>query len=138
MRALILSWEYPPLIEGGLARHVRKLAENLVAQGTEVHVLARGPEESPAEEELEGVMVHRVREPKRPRDLSEFVTWIERMNADMLAAGVEVGDSESFDVVHGHDWLVASAGDHLAKRFRCPLGGTIPAPPTGPPPGAVD
>ncbi len=26
MRALILSWEYPPLIEGGLARHVRKLA----------------------------------------------------------------------------------------------------------------
>ena len=29
MRALILSWEYPPLIEGGLARHVRKLAENL-------------------------------------------------------------------------------------------------------------
>ena len=41
-RVLILSWEYPPLIEGGLARHVRKLAENLVAQGMEVHVLARG------------------------------------------------------------------------------------------------
>ena len=32
MRVLILSWEYPPLIEGGLARHVRKLAENLVCQ----------------------------------------------------------------------------------------------------------
>ena len=26
-RVLILSWEYPPLIEGGLARHVRKLSE---------------------------------------------------------------------------------------------------------------
>src|SRR3954467_12537252 len=119
MRVLILSWEYPPLIEGGLARHVRKLAENLVAQGTEVHVLTRGHEESPAEEELEGMLVHRVREPERPCDLSEFVTWIEHMNADMLAAGVEVGDAHQFDVVHGHDWLVAVAGDHLAKRFRC-------------------
>jgi len=138
VRTLILSWEYPPLIEGGLARHVRKLAENLVAQGSEVHVLARGLEESPAEEELEGVIVHRVREPERPRDLSEFVTWIERMNADMLAVGVEVGDSLSFDVVHGHDWLVASAGDHLAKRFRCPLVVTIHATEYGRHQGWVD
>jgi glycogen synthase len=127
VRCLILSWEYPPLIEGGLARHVRKLAEGLVAQGTEVHVLARGREESPAEEEREGVVIHRVREPERPRDLGEFVAWIEHMNSDMLAAGVEVGDSVRFDVVHGHDWLVASAGDHLAKRFRCPLVVTIHA-----------
>ena len=55
-----------------------------------------------------------------PRDLGEFVTWIEHMNADMLAAGVELGDRFDFDLVHGHDWLVADAGDHLAKRFRCP------------------
>jgi glycogen synthase len=127
MRALILSWEYPPLIEGGLARHVRKLSENLVEQDIEVHVLTRGHEESPAEEDRGGVIVHRVREPKRPRELGEFVTWIEHMNADMLAAGVELGDRYDFDLVHGHDWLVAVAGDHLAKRFRCPLVVTIHA-----------
>ena len=138
MRALILSWEYPPLIEGGLARHVRKLAENLVAQDVEVHVLARGREESPAEEEMDGVTIHRVREPERPRDLGEFVTWIEHMNSDMLAAGVEVGDRHSFDVVHGHDWLVANAGDHLAKRFRCPLVVTIHATEYGRHQGWVD
>jgi glycogen(starch) synthase len=138
VRALILSWEYPPLIEGGLARHVRKLAVNLARQDVEVHVLARGLEESPPEEEVEGVVVHRVREPKRPRDLSEFVAWIEHMNADMLAAGVEVGDRHSFDVVHGHDWLVASAGDHLAKRFRCPLVVTIHATEYGRHQGWVD
>ncbi len=138
MRVLILSWEYPPLIEGGLARHVRKLAENLVAQGTEVHVLARGTEDSPAEEELDGVMVHRVREPERPRDLSEFVTWVEHMNADMLAVGVEVGDRYDFDLVHGHDWLVAVAGDHLANRFRCPLTVTIHATEYGRHQGWVD
>jgi glycogen synthase len=138
MRVLILSWEYPPLIEGGLARHVRKLAENLAAADIEVHVLARGREESPPEEEAEGVVIHRVREPERPRDLSEFVTWIERMNADMLAAGVELGDRHRFDVAHGHDWLVASAGDHLAKRFRCPLVVTIHATEYGRHQGWVD
>ncbi len=125
---LILSWEYPPIVEGGLARHVRKLSEALVARGeAEVHVLTRGDEGLPAEQEMEGVVVHRVREPRRPRDLGEFVTWIEHMNADMLAAGVELGDRMDFDLVHGHDWLVAVAGDHLANRFRCPLVVTIHA-----------
>ncbi len=137
-RVLILSWEYPPLIEGGLARHVRKLAENLVRRDVEVHVLTRGMEESPEEEECGGVLVHRVREPKRPRELGEFVTWVEHMNADMLAAGVELGDQYSFDVVHGHDWLVAVAGDHLAKRFRCPLAVTIHATEYGRHQGWVD
>ena len=32
-RILILSWEYPPIVEGGLARHVRKLSEGLVEHG---------------------------------------------------------------------------------------------------------
>jgi glycogen(starch) synthase len=48
-QVLILSWEYPPLIEGGLARHVRKLSVELARSGTEVHVLTRGSEESPPE-----------------------------------------------------------------------------------------
>ncbi len=135
---MILSWEYPPLIEGGLARHVRKLAENLVPRGVEVHVLTRGHEESPPEEEMRGVLVHRVREPERPRELGEFVTWVEHMNADMLAAGVELGDRYDFDIVHGHDWLVAVAGDHLARRFRCPLAVTIHATEYGRHQGWVD
>ena len=126
-RCLILSWEYPPIVEGGLSRHVRKLSEGLVLQDVDVHVLTRGDERMPAEEDREGVIVHRVREPRRPRDLGEFVTWVEHMNADMLAAGVELGDRFAFDVVHGHDWLVAVAGDHLANRFRCPLVTTIHA-----------
>ncbi len=126
-RVLILSWEYPPLIEGGLARHVRKLSEALVERDVEVHVLTRGGEESPAEERMNGVFVHRIREPQRPTDLGEFVAWVERMNSDMLASGVELGDRFEFDLVHGHDWLVANACDHLAKRFEAPLVTTIHA-----------
>jgi glycogen synthase len=126
-RVLILSWEYPPVVEGGLARHVRKLSEALVALGTEVHVLTRGDQSMVEEARFGGVVVHRVRESSRPRELGEFVTWIEHMNADMLAAGVELGDRYQFDLVAGHDWLVAVAGDHLANRFRCPLVVTIHA-----------
>jgi len=135
---LILSWEYPPLIEGGLARHVRKLSEALAELGTEVHVLTRGGEESPAEDVTNGVAIHRVREPRRPRDLGEFVTWVERMNSDMLAAGVELGDGLEFDLVHGHDWLVANACDHLARRFDAPLVTTIHATEHGRHQGWVD
>jgi glycogen synthase len=137
-RLLILSWEYPPLIEGGLARHVRKLAEALVDLDIDVHVLTRGGEESPAEERAGGVAIHRTREPKRPTDLGEFVAWVERMNSDMLAAGVELGDRFSFDLVHGHDWLVANACDHLAKRFGAPLVTTIHATEHGRHQGWVD
>jgi glycogen(starch) synthase len=138
MRVLILSWEYPPLIEGGLARHVRKLSEALVELGVDVHVLTRGGEESPREEARAGVHIHRVLEPTRPRDLGEFVAWVERMNSDMLAAGVELGDRFDFDLVHGHDWLVASACDHLARRFGSPLVSTIHATEHGRHQGWVD
>jgi glycogen(starch) synthase len=137
-RVLILSWEYPPLIEGGLARHVRKLSEGLCEQGTEVHVLTRGGEESPPEQSVAGVTIHRVREPTRPRDLGEFVAWVERMNSDMLAAGVELGDRFDFDLVHGHDWLVAAACGHLSRRFRAPLVTTIHATEHGRHQGWVD
>jgi len=126
-RILIVSWEYPPLIEGGLARHVRKLSEALVGLGVEVHVLTRGGEQATVEEQMGGVQIHRIVEPERPTDLAQFVTWVERMNSDMLAAGVDLGDRYEFDLVHGHDWLVASACDHLARRYGTPLVTTIHA-----------
>lgn len=137
-RVLILSWEYPPLIEGGLARHVRKLSEQLVQHDVEVHVLTRGDAGMPAEQEQCGVHVHRVREPSKPRDLTEFVAWIEHMNADMLAAGRELGERFDFDLVHGHDWLVARAGDHLAHALDCPWVVTIHATEYGRHQGWVD
>lgn len=138
LRVLILTWEYPPIVEGGLARHVRKLSEAMVREGVEVHVLTRGDDSVPVEAEQHGVTVHRVREPTRPRDLSEFVTWVEHMNTDMVAAGVELGDRLSFDLVHGHDWLVGTACDHLAKRFGCPMVATIHATEYGRHQGWVD
>ncbi len=118
-RILILSWEYPPIVAGGLARHVNKLSEALVAQGLEVHVLTRGGREHEQQEVRAGVHIHRVVEKEMPRDLDAFVAWVEGMNAHMHAAGRQLGKRLRFDVVHGHDWLVAGAAAGLAERLRC-------------------
>jgi glycogen(starch) synthase len=131
-RVLLLSWEYPPVIEGGLARHVRKLAEALVRQGVAVDVLTRGVGDrsevaEPGGAELAGVTVHRVREPSRPRDLNRFVGWVERMNDDMLAAGEALAEDHPYDLIHGHDWLVAKASAALADRLQVPYMTTIHA-----------
>jgi glycogen synthase len=39
LKILMLSWEYPPRIIGGLARHVHDLSVALVQQGHEVEVI---------------------------------------------------------------------------------------------------
>ena len=126
MRTLTFSWEYPPVIEGGLARHVRKLAEELVHQGAAVDVLTRASSEpteqapqdpNPMVEERGGVTVYRVPEPGWPRDLERFVGWVEQMNRDMLGAGEALAQERHYTLVHGHDWLVASASAALAERI---------------------
>jgi len=137
-RVLILSWEYPPIVAGGLARHVRKLSEALVAQGVEVHVLTRGGREHVAEEVRAGVRIHRVAEPVVPSDLDAFVSWVEGMNAHMHAAGRQLGKRLRFDIVHGHDWLVAGAAAGIAERLRCSYLTTIHATEYGRHQGWVD
>jgi glycogen synthase len=131
-RVLILSWEYPPVIEGGLARHVRKLAEALVRQGACVDVLTRGRSGEVESDrarlhERGAVNVYRVREPGWPRDLNRFVAWVAQMNSDMLAAGEALAQERSYELVHGHDWLVGRAAAELAQRLAVPYVTTIHA-----------
>jgi glycogen synthase len=137
-RVLILTWEYPPVIEGGLARHVRKLAEELVAQGTSVEVLTRGLESARACDEIGGVCVHRIPEPSYPRDLDRFLEWVEQMNEDMLAAGRALAEERSYELVHGHDWLVARAAATLSSELEIPYVTTIHATEHGRHQGWVD
>jgi glycogen synthase len=120
MRVLVISWEYPPIIEGGLARHVRKLSEHLVDEGVEVHVLTRGGGRLAATEERHGVVVHRLSEPPFPKDVKAFVRWVETMNEDMRALGDELSERFAFDLVHSHDWLVAGAAERIARRTGRP------------------
>jgi glycogen(starch) synthase len=141
-RILILSWEYPPIVEGGLARHVRKLSEELVRRGVDVHVLTRGRGRGRGDDGdaqiAAGVRVHRLPEPATPRDLDEFLAWVDRLNDDMLVAGRALVARQRFDVVHGHDWLVARAAGALARAARLPYLTTIHATEFGRHQGWVD
>ncbi len=118
VRCLMLCWEYPPVVEGGLGRHVGSLVPELAAAGVEVHVLTRGS----TTEHAAGVT--RVAEPPRPDHIGRFVAWAGRMNDDLLGAGLRLGE---YEVVHGHDWLVAGAAVALARRQGVPLVMTIHA-----------
>jgi glycogen synthase len=138
MRVLLISWEYPPVIEGGLGRHVRKLSEHLVREGVEVHVLTRGGGRLAAEEERHGVVVHRVREPQFPKDVDAFVKWVQEMNVDMMALAEELCEQLEFDLVHSHDWLVADVAESVARGIGRPWLTTVHATEFGRHQGWVD
>ena len=138
LRILLISWEYPPIVEGGLARHVRKLSEQLVESGVEMHVLTRGGGRLPEHEERHGVVVHRVREPAYPKDVNEFVRWVDHMNRDMRALGAELCERYDFHLVHSHDWLVAGTAEPLARELGYPWLVTVHATEFGRHQGWVD
>jgi glycogen(starch) synthase len=127
MRILMLSWEFPPRMVGGLGRHVDALTRALVAAGHEVHVVTREHPDAPAEEDVDGIRVTRVdvSPPEVPFD--DFVTWVMAFNTSVLAAASRLARAHEFDLVHVHDWLVASAGAGVADAFDLPLVATVHA-----------
>lgn len=127
MRVLMLSWEYPPHIIGGMGRHVMELAPALAAQQVKVHVLTpllRGGE---AYEQLpSGVHVHRVEPPHM--EAANFSSFVQQANTLLEQVAYEIRvDHGRFDVIHVHDWLTAEAGILLKHMWHLPLIATIHA-----------
>ena len=135
VRVLMLSWEYPPLLVGGLGRHVHALAEATARAGHEVTVLTRqtGPTELvpvpvPGDEVLGGVRVVRVAEdPLLLRFEDELLAWTMALNHALTRAGLRLCDQAPPDVVHAHDWLVAHAASTLQHHLGVPLVATLHA-----------
>jgi len=128
LRVLILSWEYPPRIIGGLGRHVYHLATSLTSGGTEVHVVTKDHPGEPDYEESEGVHVHRV--VNYPPDIpqEDWVPWTLQFNVALLEKAVSlVNDLDNVNVIHAHDWLVAHAAASLKHAYRIPMVATIHA-----------
>jgi glycosyltransferase involved in cell wall biosynthesis len=59
LRVLLIADVYPPAI-CGIGDYSAKLAAALVDRGVDVHVLTKSVDGAPAEEELDGVVVHRL------------------------------------------------------------------------------
>ncbi|GAA2684198.1 MULTISPECIES: glycosyltransferase family 4 protein [Actinosynnema] len=135
MRVLMLSWEYPPVVVGGLGRHVHALAGRLVRAGHEVVVLCRQPEGTdavthPTEDAvLGGVRVVRVAEdPAHLVFERDLVAWVLAMGHAMTRAGLALlREGWRPDVVHAHDWLVTHPAVALAEAAQAPLVATVHA-----------
>ncbi|WP_249011624.1 glycosyltransferase family 4 protein [Conexibacter sp. DBS9H8] len=123
MRVLLLSWEYPPVIEGGLGRHVTQLAAGLAAAGHDVSVLTRAGTEDAGEPEASGrgpVHVHRVPIAPFSADLDGFMAWVGELNERLFARGAALAGGGRFDLIHSHDWMVAPAAEALAAAHDLP------------------
>jgi glycosyltransferase involved in cell wall biosynthesis len=129
MNVLLLSWEYPPRIIGGLGTHVHQLAVNLARLGINIHVVTKDAEGAPDYEEKEGVKIHRVPlyPPRIPQD--DWVSWTLQFNVALLERAVPLLNEKigRLHVIHAHDWLVAHAGIALKHAYRVPLVATIHA-----------
>ncbi|MDZ4832652.1 MAG: glycosyltransferase family 4 protein [Candidatus Melainabacteria bacterium] len=124
-RVLMLAWEYPPRIIGGLARVVWALSKELAAQGLEVHVVT-ADHPGTAEHELDGLVhVHRV---KTQSDTTpDFMTWVSRLNIGLLQYALKLHQEKPFDIVHAHDWMVTDAAWVLKTGLGIPVVSTIHA-----------
>ena len=126
MRILMLTWEYPPRVVGGISRVVHDLSKTLIKDGHEVTVITYKDGDAPYFEDDKGVKVYRV--DNYMINPNNFIDWIMQMNFAMVAKANEIIAQEgNFDVIHAHDWLVAYASKTLKNSYNIPIVATIHA-----------
>jgi glycogen(starch) synthase len=129
LRVLMLSWEYPPVLVGGLGRHVHALATSLAAAGHQVTVVARHGQDAPLEELRDGVRIVRAPEdpPAFPLATPSLLAWTMAFNHSLTRAALHAAATEAYDVIHAHDWLVTHTAVTLRQHLRIPLVATVHA-----------
>ena len=130
MKILMLTWEYPPRIVGGIARVVHDLSKRLIKDGHEVTVITYKEGDLPEYENDKGVEVYRVE--NYMIHPNSFIDWTLQLNFNMVAKAAElINKNGKFDVIHAHDWLVASSAKTLKQSYGIPLVATIHATESG-------
>jgi glycogen(starch) synthase len=129
VRVLIVSWEFPPLVVGGLGRHVGQLTRQLAAQGHDVQVLTRGGGPELERQQFEGATVWRAAADGLAIDFgSESVlAWTQAFEHSLVRAGLQLVSQWRPDVIHAHDWLVAQTAHTLRQVTGSPVVVTVHA-----------
>lgn len=126
MKILMLTWEYPPRIVGGIARVVHDLSHRMIKDGHEVTVVTYKEGDLPEYENDKGVEVYRVE--NFMIHPTNFIEWVLQLNFNMATKAIQlINENGKFDVIHAHDWLVATSAKILKQAFDIPLVATIHA-----------
>ncbi|MCB0115263.1 MAG: glycosyltransferase family 4 protein [Caldilineaceae bacterium] len=131
MRILLISWEYPPFVVGGMGKHVAELLPALaVLAKTQddlyVDVLTtRSAGGAALEQVSEHVTIYRTDIP--PIDPSDLFNSVIEGNHTLEARARRLAEVYRYDVIHVHDWLTARAGITLKHEWKTPLLVTIHA-----------
>ena len=124
VRVMMLTWEYPPRIIGGISPHVYYLSKYLAKNGAKVYVITCDFPGASQHETIEGAEVFRISSYKNPAP--DFASWVYLMNMNMQKEAAAIAkDLGGVDIFHAHDWLVATASIGLKHVFRRPLLATI-------------
>lgn len=102
----MITWEYPPRIVGGIARHCEGLAKALANLGHEVYIFTLDFPGAPDYEETRGIKIYRT---KSEVGHPNFLTWVLLFNHFIEKRIADVSQTIDFDVLHVHDWLSAPA-----------------------------
>lgn len=129
MRVIMLSWEYPPRVVGGISPHVHDLSQQLQAKGIEVHVVTKSTPHAPDEEtQPSGVQVHRVTLAEEPNDFLHEIQLLNDATEDRVRELLEDwrpgGQPTLF---HAHDWLSLDAARELKYEYKLPMVATVHA-----------
>ena len=113
-----LTWEFPPRVVGGIARHCEGLAKALVQQNHQVNLFTLDFPGSPNYEEMDGVKVYRA---STELGHPNFLTWVLLFNHFLTKRMADVVHSVDFDVMHVHDWLAAFSGISFKHYLKKPM-----------------
>lgn len=126
MKILMLTWEYPPRVVGGISKVVYDLSHRLIKDGHQVTVVTYRDGDTSYYEDDEGINVYRV--DNYMIHPNNFIDWIMQLNFNMVAKASELMNKfGKFDVIHAHDWLVSYAAKSLKEAYDVPMVATIHA-----------
>jgi glycogen(starch) synthase len=118
MKVGTLTWEFPPRVVGGIARHCEGLTKALVQQNHEVYLFTLDFPGSPSYEEMDGVKVYRA---STELGHPNFLTWVLMFNHFLTKRVADVTSKVDFDVMHVHDWLAAFSGISFKHYLKKPM-----------------
>jgi glycogen synthase len=129
LRVVMLSWEYPPRIVGGISPHVYDLSKKLTERGIDVHVVTKATPFAPDEEvEESGVNVHRVHLKGEPRSFVQEIQMLNQatdLRVRRLLEDWRPGGQPT--LFHAHDWLSLDSARELKYEYKLPMVATMHA-----------